>query len=36
VGLGLPRALSYAAIAALIAAATTGKASVDDDAARKQ
>jgi len=33
--LGLPRALNNAAIAALIAAATAGKALVDDDCARK-
>src|SRR5438128_12222803 len=33
--LGLPRALNNAAIAALIAAATAGKALVDDDCAKK-
>ena len=33
--LGLPRALNNAAIAALIAAASAGKALVDDDCARK-
>jgi type II secretory pathway predicted ATPase ExeA len=33
--LGLPRALNNAAIAALIAATTTGKALVDDDCAKK-
>lgn len=33
--LGLPRALNNAAIAALIAAATAGKAPVDDDCAKK-
>jgi type II secretory pathway predicted ATPase ExeA len=33
--LGLPRALNNAAIAALIAAATAGKALVDDECARK-
>ena len=32
---GLPRALNNAAIAALIAAATAGKALVDDDCAKK-
>lgn len=35
VSLGLPRALNNAAIAALIAAATAGKALVDDDCAKK-
>lgn len=35
VSLGLPRAFNYAAIAALIAAASAGKALVDDDCARK-
>jgi type II secretory pathway predicted ATPase ExeA len=33
--LGLPRALNNAAIAALIAATTAGKALVDDDCAKK-
>src|SRR5204863_6090105 len=33
--LGLPRALNNAAIAALIAAASAGKALVDDDCAKK-
>jgi len=33
--LGLPRALNNAAIAALIAAASAGKAIVDDDCAKK-
>ena len=33
--LGLPRALNNAAVAALIAAATAGKALVDDDCAKK-
>ena len=33
--LGLPRALNNAAIAALIAAASDGKAIVDDDCAKK-
>jgi hypothetical protein len=33
--LGLPRALNNAAIAALIAAATAGKALVDDDCAKR-
>jgi len=35
VSLGLPRALNNAAVAALIAAATAGKALVDDDCAKK-
>ena len=35
VSLGLPRALNNAAIAALIAAATAGKALVDDECAKK-
>ena len=33
--LGLPRALNNAAVAALIAATTAGKALVDDDCAKK-
>src|ERR1700704_756143 len=36
VSLGLPRALNNAAIAALIAAATAGKALVDDDCAKRR
>jgi type II secretory pathway predicted ATPase ExeA len=35
VSLGVPRALNDAAIAALIAAASAGKALVDDDCDRK-
>jgi hypothetical protein len=35
VSLGIPRALNNAAIAALIAAASAGKALVDDDCAKK-
>ena len=35
VSLGLPRALNNAAVAALIAAATAGKALMDDDCAKK-